>query len=84
MTALQEVGIAINDDHRVVHDHSQYEDESSQRNGIQLNTSQVHHAYTDRGADRQSRCRYKGRTQRKEQQHDGDHDQNGDHDVAKE
>ena len=84
MTPLELVRIAVYDDHRIVHDHSQHEDQCRQRHCIQLDTGEVHQAYTDRRTNRQTGSRHQSRSQREQHQHDGNNHQDRYDDIAQE
>ena len=52
MMAIQIIGVTVNDNDRVIDDHTEHEDEGRQRDSIQFDTRDVHQSDTDRGADR--------------------------------
>ena len=81
MMTIQVVGVAVNDNNRIINDHSEHEDEGRQRDRIQFDTCDIHQADTDRRAYRQAGSCHEGGTEREEHQHHGNDHQDGDEDI---
>ena len=84
MPFLQEIGVAVDDYHRVVHYHTQHEDECCERYGIQFNTHQVHQPQRNRDTYGYARACHEGCAQGEEHEHDKDDDHDRDEYVAQE
>ena len=76
-TAVQQVGISVDNNHRVVHDHTQHKDQCRQGDRVQFDTGEVHQSDTDGYAHRHTGTSHQRRTQRKEQKHHGNHHKDG-------
>ena len=81
MPFFQHVGIAINDNHRIVHYHTQYEYQCCQCDGVEFDTRDIHQSYANGYADWHARACHQCRAQREEQQHDCYHHDDGDENI---
>ena len=84
MTLREEFAITVDDDDRVIHHHTQDHDQRSQGHGVQLHAHKVHHTERDRNTNRQTGRADQSRTHREEDEHDGYHNEDGDHEVFEE
>ena len=81
---LQEIGVAVDDYHRIVHYHAQHEDECRKRYGVQFNAHQIHQPQRNRDTYGYARACHEGCAQREEHEHDKDDDHDRDEYVAQE
>ena len=66
MVSVQVVGVSVDHNDRVIDDHSEYEDERRQGDGIQFDAGDIHQGNTYRGAYRQTGSCHEGGTQGEE------------------
>ena len=74
--------IAVDDDDRVVDNHSQHHYQCGKGNDVELDICQIHHSHRDKGAQRDSDCGHDSRAQREQHHHHEDDDYHRDNQVA--
>ena len=79
MTAVVEKCVAIKNNDRIVHHHSDDGNHSCQCDGIQLDTSHIHNAQADSGARRNCSRSNKRRTEREKHEHNQYNHQHREH-----
>ena len=81
MSLGQQFAIAVDDDHRVVHHHTEHHNQCSQGDGIQLYSRQIHYSQRNSDADWQT-CRADQRcAQGEEHQHYRNDNEHGDDQI---
>ncbi len=83
-SAPELVHVAVHRDDGVIHNHSEYDYERGERDGIQADAEEVHKGYGDGGADRHSGGGNQRRAHREEHEHHEDDHKHRNHEVAQE
>ena len=84
MSRPQQVGVSVDNHHRVVHYHTQHGDERSQGHRVQFEAYKIHNAQRSSNADRYRCGTDQGSPQREKHKHHKDDDKDGFKEVFEE